>query len=165
MKTDQLVEAVDATRDWTLMLMADIEGGDWFFQPAPGLPHILWLCGHIGFAEHLLILTRCLGGPAPEDDFGRHFPIGGPVLSAAEHDYPSPDIVLKKMADIHAEVLTAVAGMSESLLNEPCYGKDGAIHPHYKTNLGAVMHCIRHEGFHAGQIATIRRLLGKGFLR
>ena len=51
------------------------------------------------------------------------------------------------------------------LQSEPAFGKDGAVHPHYTDKLGAVSHCARHEAFHAGQLATIRRLLGKPFLR
>ena len=56
--------------------------------------------------------------------------------------------------------------MSDSLLDEPAFGADGkSPHPHYKDKRGAVAHCNRHEAFHAGQLAMIRRLLGKTFLR
>ena len=55
--------------------------------------------------------------------------------------------------------------MDDALLAERAYGADGARHPHYDDKSGAVSHCNRHEAFHAGQIATIRRLLGKSFLR
>ena len=55
--------------------------------------------------------------------------------------------------------------MSDAKLSEPAYGKDGAPHPHYTRVAGAVGHASRHEAFHAGQIALLRRLLGKQFLR
>jgi hypothetical protein len=55
--------------------------------------------------------------------------------------------------------------MSDSLLAEAAFGGDGKPHPHYKDKCGVVAHCNRHEAFHAGQIAMIRRLLGKSFLR
>ena len=47
----------------------------------------------------------------------------------------------------------------------PAFGKDGGKHPHYDTKLEAIGHISRHEAFHAGQLATLRRLLGKSFLR
>lgn len=99
------------------------------------------------------------------DEFTRHFPIGGQVISADEHDYPPPDEIKRVMAEVHARTLEAVRGMSDDILAEPAFGKDGAVHPHYTDKLGAVSHCARHEAFHAGQLATLRRLLGKPFLR
>lgn len=69
------------------------------------------------------------------------------------------------MAEVQARTVEALRGMSESQLAEPAYGKDGRPHPHYRDKRGAVIHCNRHEAFHAGQLATLRRLLGKSFLR
>ena len=61
--------------------------------------------------------------------------------------------------------LAGVRGMSDDLLGEPAWGKDGRPHPHYRDKVGAVPHCAGHEAFHAGQLALIRRMLGKAFLR
>lgn len=156
---------IDGTRDWTNKLIADLSGDDWFFQPQPGLAHPLWICGHLATAQHLLIHMRCLDAPVLSDAFVSHFPIGGPIKSRAEHDYPSSDEVLTVMADVHKRTLEAVRGMSDELLAEPAYGKDGAPHPHYTDKRGAVGHADRHEAFHAGQLALLRRLIGKAFLR
>jgi uncharacterized damage-inducible protein DinB len=163
--TELLADQIDVSRDWTLKLIADLAGDDWTHQPAPGLQHALWLCGHLAVAEHLLVITRCVGGDPPDAAFAKHFGIGCPVSSSTETDWPSPQSVVDKMAETHAEVLGAVREMPVAKLDEPCYGQDGAVHPHYKTVAGALAHCARHESFHAGQIATIRRLLGKPFLR
>lgn len=160
-----LVDQLNGTREWTLKLLADFKGNDWTFQPKPGLAHALWLCGHLAGSQNLLIHVRCLGKPILDESFTRHFPIGGPVKSAAEHDYPPVETVLATMHDVHARTCAAVAGMSDALLAEPAFGGDGKPHPHYKDKLGVVSHCNRHEAFHAGQIAMLRRLLGKSFLR
>jgi uncharacterized damage-inducible protein DinB len=160
-----LAEQLDGTRDWTLKLLADIRGDDWTFQPAAGLAHATWLCGHLACSQHLLIHVRCLGRPFLSDAFVANFPIGGPVRSVREHAYPTIDELLRVMADVHARTLTAVRGMDDARLAEPCRGKDGGPHPHYRDKRGAVSHCGRHEAFHAGQLALIRRLLGKSFLR
>lgn len=160
-----LARELDGTRDWTLKLLADVQGDDWTFQPAPGLAHVLWICGHLAVAQNLLIHVRCLGRSVLNDQFAAHFPIGGPIPSVAEHAYPSLAEVRRTLDEMHTRTLAAVSGMSDALLAEPAFGKDGTPHPHYDTKQGAVAHASRHEAFHAGQIALIRRLLGKAFLR
>ena len=164
-KAELLAEQLDGSRQWTLKLLADFAGHEWTFQPRPGLQHALWLAGHLTVAAHLLVMVRCLGRSVLDDDFAAHFAIGGPVKSAAEHDYPPPELVRATMDRTHACVLEAIRSMSDAKLCEPAYGKDGAPHPHYATVAGAVGHASRHEAFHAGQIALLRRLLGKQFLR
>lgn len=162
---DLLAEQLDGTRAWTLKLLADFAGDDWTFQPAAGLAHAVWLCGHMACSQHLLIHVRCLGRPLLDEVFAAHFPIGGPVPAAGAHAYPPIAEIRAIMADVHARTLAAVRRMSDALLAEPCAGKDGAPHPHYADKRGAVSHCDRHEAFHAGQLALIRRLRGKAFLR
>jgi len=147
-------------------LVADMAGADWALQPAPGLAHPLWICGHLACAQDLLVHVRvlCTSGVLDES-FTRHFPIGARIKSCRGHDYPPVETVLDAMKDVHARTLEAVNGMSDELLAEPCFGGDGKPHPYYRDKAGAVAHCSRHEAFHAGQIATIRRILGKPFLR
>ncbi len=161
-----LAEQIDYTRAWTLKLIGDLRGDDWFFQPGPGLGHPLWLCGHLVCSQNFLVHVRCLVTAGVVDkSFSDHFSIGGPVKSTKEHSYPSVEAVLAMMADVHKKTMAAVPQMSEALLAEPCMSGDGSPHPYYKDKKGALAHCNRHEGFHAGQIATIRRLVGKSFLR
>ena len=162
---EQLARALEGTRDWTMMLIADLADDDWSFQPLPGLAHPLWICGHLASAQNTLVHVRSLGTNALDEAFGNHFPIGSPVKATTEHDYPPLESVLTTMADVHAATCEAVRGMNDDLLAEPALGAKGQPHPHYHDKAGAIAHCNRHEAFHAGQIATIRRLLGKPFLR
>ncbi len=166
MKTSQLLaDLVDGSRIWTLRLIADLSGHDWHHQPAPGLAHPLWLCGHLAASEHAIIHDRCLGNQILDASFIAHFPVGAPVKSADEYDYPSVEDVLNVMTDLHVKTLAAIRGMNDEALAKPCAGAAGKPHPYYSDVAGAICHCARHEGFHAGQLATIRRLLGKSFLR
>lgn len=162
-----LAEQLHGSREWTLKLLADIQGDEWVFQPAPGLAHPLWLCGHLAASQDLLVFVRCLKKvPTLDPSFTSHFGIGGPVLSAGEHPFPSPQEVLSTMHQMHERTLAAVRAMSDDLLGEPAFAADGkSPHPHYRDKRGAVVHCARHEAFHAGQLALMRRLLGKSFLR
>lgn len=160
-----LADQVRRTREWTLMLLTDIEGDDWFYQPQPGMQHALWICGHLTSAQDTLLFTRVLNKPVLDDGFKEHFPIGGPVKSKAENDWPQVADVRKVMDETQAKAEAAITGLSDAVLAEHCPGKDGAVHPHYVTKLGAISHLARHEAFHAGQLATIRRMLGRSFLR
>ena len=165
-QAELLAEQLVDTRGWTLKLIADLSGDDWHFQPAAGLAHPLWLCGHLASAQDTLIHTRCLGGGVLDRTFKSHFPLGVPVKSCQEYDYPPVEEVLAVMEDVQAKTVDAVRGMNDDFLAEPAFGADGNTpHPHYKDKRGAVSHCGRHEAFHAGQLATVRRLLGKSFLR
>lgn len=161
-----LADDLDGSRDWTRKLLADLAGTDWGFQPGPGLAHALWLCGHLACSENLLIHVRALGADSLlDDDFTRHFPIGGPVRSIREHDFPPVEAVHRIMDDVHRQTLFALREVDDGLLAEPCMGAAGKPHPHYRDKRSAVVHCMRHEAFHAGQLAMLRRLLGKPFLR
>lgn len=161
-----LADQLSATRDWTLKLIADLQGDDWNFQPAPGLAHAAFLCGHLAVSQDLLIHVRCLKKPVLDDSFKKHFTIGKPVDPPSQYKYPSVDAILATMADVHEHTLEIVRTMGDELLAEPAYAADGkSAHPHYRDKRGAISHCARHEAFHVGQIATIRRLLGKNFLR
>lgn len=162
---DVLVMALEGARHWTGRLFADLEEADWSFSPAPGLAHPVWICGHLAVAQHLLVHVRCLGSSVLDDAFVRRFPIGGPVPSVATGGYPPRAEIMQVMDRVHQQTIEAVRGMSDALLAEPAYGANGQPHPHYDNKLGAVLHCGRHEAFHAGQLATIRRLRGKAFLR
>ena len=164
-QSELLAQQLEGTREWTLNLIDDLTSDQWTFQPGPGLAHALWLCGHVASAQNTLIHVRCLGHGVLDGVFASHFPIGEPVKPAADYDYPSVELVRKVMVEIHTKTVDAVRNMSDALLAEPASGKDGQPHPHYSDKRGAVSHCSRHEAFHAGQLATIRRLLGKPFIR
>jgi uncharacterized damage-inducible protein DinB len=165
--TQMLVDQLEGTRDWTLKLLADLDGDDWTFQPAEGMAHALWLCGHLSCAQDLLVFTRVLGRDAVlAEDFTSHFPIGSPVASTTDHQYPSSSAIRSTMDDMQKRTLAAIGDMTEGQLAEPAFAGDGtSVHPHYRTKGGAIAHLNRHEAFHAGQISSLRRLLGKSFLR
>ncbi len=160
-----LTDQIRRTREWTLLLIDDVEGDDWFFQPADGVQHAMWLCGHLACAQELLLFQRCIDRPTLDPEFMAHFPIGAAVKSGTAHTWPAPQTVLATMAEMQKRTEDVVIELDDALLAEPAFGKDGAKHPHYDTKAGAISHLIRHEGFHCGQLATLRRLMGKSFLR
>jgi len=160
-----LADQLKRTREWTLMLVADLTGDEWTFQSSAGGQHALWLCGHMTTAQEYLIFQVCLTDPKLDASFRDHFPIGTAIKSKAEYSWPAPAEVLAKMAEIQELTENAVRPMEDALLDEPAFGRDGSKHPHFDTKLSAVGHAVRHEAFHAGQIASLRKAMGKNFLR
>jgi hypothetical protein len=160
-----LAEQQEWTRDWTRRLITDLQGDDWSAAPAPGLAHATWIAGHLAVSQHVLVFVRCLGQSVLADEFVGKFPIGGAIPRVAPGAYPPLEQILNTFDEMQERTLAAIRGMSDALLREPAFGKDGQPHPHYCDKLGAVSHVTRHEAFHAGQLAMIRRLCGRPFLR
>lgn len=160
-----LADLVRRTREWTVMLLDGFDGPGWLFQPNPGSQHALWLCGHMACAQELLLFQRCCNEPRMSAEFMAHFPIGGPIKSGSAHDWPTIEAVRQQMDAMQEASLARIEQLADAELDEPAFGKDGAVHPHYDTKRGAICHLARHEAFHAGQIAMIRRMQGMPFLR
>jgi hypothetical protein len=62
---------------------------------------------------------------------------------------------------VHQQALTELGQWTDAELDVPVEQP----HPVFKTKLGSVEWCSQHELVHAGQIAFLRRLMGKPPLR
>jgi len=157
-----LAEELIKTRGWTKQLLADFSGADWGYQPQPGMSHAIWLIGHISLAQHGLVAVRCFGEAPLESAYADPFKIGSTPLPVDQHTYPGAEELLTHFDRVQETVVAKVRGMSDEDLTAPVGGKP---HPMFTTKGGAVVHSTRHEAFHTGQIATLRRLLGRAPLR
>lgn len=163
-KNELLVDRLQSARNWTLSLLEDIEEPLWFEIPAAGVNHIAWQVGHLAVSQVALIHVRCFGRPADacgpagfREKFGR-----GSTPVADPGRYPSISEIRSAFDGIHGEVIDLVRGMSDADLAGKTPGEP---HPLFSTKEGAVGTAIIHEGFHAGQIAMLRRMAGKPPLR
>jgi hypothetical protein len=84
--------------------------------------------------------------------FGR-----GSVPSADPALYPSAHEIRAIFDRVHEQVLTELAAYDPVVLDQPA----GKPHRFAKTKLDCVLWCSRHELVHAGQVALLRRMLGK----
>lgn len=159
---ETLAEQIEGARDWTRRIIADFDDADWTFQPGEGLAHALWICGHLPVSQNALLFKRVFERSVLPDDFIAPFKPGQPVAPADSHPYPPLQTVLEQMEAVHQQTLDAVRNLSRTQLVEPAPGPE---HPHFRDILGLVTHIGRHESFHTGQLATIRRLRGKTALR
>jgi hypothetical protein len=143
----------------------DLTPDEWFWHPAEFTTHVAWQVGHLAVSTYNLCLRR-LRGRTQEDEslisdaFIEYFKLGSKPVAGAE-TYP-PIAEIQRVYDaVHAQSLKELAVLNDAELDIPVEQP----HPVFKTKLGAIDYAPSHEMIHAGQIALLRRLMGKPALR
>ena len=85
----------------------------------------------------------------------------GTKPSANAADYPPPAEIGRVLDAVHQQSLAELAERTDEELDEPVE----VPHPAFKTKLDAVDYAPSHECIHVGQIALLRRLMGRQPLR
>jgi hypothetical protein len=152
---------IEFARQYTLALIEDVADEEWFTIPEGAVSHIGWQVGHLAMAEYGLTLLRIRDRQLEDkelipNEFLRVFKKGStPVAGSAGH--PSVVEMRQTLDRVHKRALSEMATYSESLLNEPLPDPTAV----YPNKLGSLLFCPAHEMLHAGQIGTLRRMLGK----
>ena len=161
---DFLIDRLESARRWTRSLIADVSTDRWYEMPAPGVGHLVWQLGHLAVSQVALIHMRCFDRPFDavltlqhRDAFGRG---STPVPDASR--YPSIEKVRELFDQMQHESIELIRTISEAELDQPAGTEP---HPHFATKAGAINTAAVHEGFHADQIAVMRRLWGHAPLR
>ena len=158
-------QQIISARAYTESLLADLDPGCWFTQPAGASTHVAWQVGHLAMAQYRLALDRVRGVQPGDEDL-----ISEQVLSIYGKDsVPDPDPAanatpaeIRAAFDaVHARVIEEIGGMDDSILPEPATQP----HPVFGTKGGALEWSAQHEMLHAGQIGLLRRRFGEDWLR
>jgi hypothetical protein len=157
------ITAMELARGMTLAGIDGLTDEEMMFQPKPGMNHALWLLGHISTSESGLILHACTGKSLLPGGWGEKFGIKSqPVGDAGS--YPSKEEVLGVLAKTHAAAMEYVSGLAEEDLDKTPVGI-ARFPAGVQAKFGTVAKCIAghitHESSHAGQMAVLRRLMGK----
>jgi len=164
-RKEAALQRLNFARNYSLGLLEDIDEADWFRMPAEGVTHVAWQVGHLAIAEYGLALVRTRGAKQEDEqllstEFRELFGKGStPEADAAK--YPPTDAIRKTLDHVHTAVLSEIAAMSDDALSQPV----DKPHAMFATKIEALEFCASHELIHAGQIALLRRLLGKTPLR
>jgi hypothetical protein len=155
------IEQIEAARSYTERLLEGLAAEDWFRMPQPAVTHLAWQVGHLAVAEYRLgtVFLRA----EQSDDAAWFPPIYRPLFgrdsrpSADASRYPPIEEILGTFQTVHERVLAELRRYNEADLDAP------ALQPHLfvTTKREAVFWLSRHESVHAGQIALLRRLLGR----
>ena len=168
MSRDRVQSAVDQiqfARRFTSSVLVDLSPDEWFWQPAEGVTHIAWQVGHLATSQYGLCLLR-QRGPLEADEnlipaeFRANFGKGSEPVSGPQNNLATAAI--EAVFDgVYEQVQAELAQQTDQQLDVPA----GKPHPLFDTKLGAIEWASGHELVHAGQIALLRRLMGKKPLR
>jgi hypothetical protein len=164
-RLEAAIERLRRARTFTRRFLADLAPDEWFWSPPAYTTHIAWQTGHIAVAQYNLCLRRLRGRTAEDDTlmpeaFFDVFKVGSQPLSGAANNPPLEQI--QRVFDaVQQQVLIELPNVDNAELDAPV----DPPHPAFKTKLGAIEWCSPHEFVHAGQIAMLRRLMGKPPLR
>jgi hypothetical protein len=162
---ESALERIRWSRKFTQQFLPDLSPAEWFWSPPQYATHVAWQVGHLAVAQYNLCLRRVRGRTAADEalvsePFIEAFRFGSKPMCDEAQCPPLGEI--KRVFDaVHEQSLSELEKTSDAELDAPLADP----HPRFATKLGAVEFCSQHELVHAGQIAMLRRLMGKPPLR
>ena len=163
MTTNQiLIKEFQFVTNWTGHLITDLDAGQWKITPTGVGTNIHWIAGHIMHDKYWHGLS-CISEPSKT--FRKQFDIGhfekyfrkdsDPLAYLEER--PSRDTILESLNILDAEILKITESISEDELEKETIEQN----PVAKTKYESLSFAIKHQMWHNGQIALIRRVLKK----
>jgi hypothetical protein len=128
----------------------------WTHQPTPGANHALWTLGHIALTDAWIGGVVGAGDVRTPEGFDQHFGYGS-VPKPDPAGYPEPAEVRAAFERTRGALLAWAEGASDEALERSLKEQT---HGFAYDALDGLLKLAWHEGWHAGQIATIRKSLG-----
>jgi hypothetical protein len=159
------IDRIGRARLYTQQFLPDLTPEEYFWTPTGYTTHIAWQIGHLAASQYNLCLRRLRGRTAEDDaiiseQFVDMFKIGSTPVAGAKNNPPLEEI--QRVFDaVHQQILAELPLVDNAELDWPAEPP----HPRFKTKLGAIEYSVPHEYIHAGQIAMLRRLMGKPAVR
>jgi hypothetical protein len=156
---------VEIARGFTKLFLDGLTPEEWFWTPPGVTTHIAWQLAHLSVAQYRLCLERIRGRVAADDEFMpvpylERFQLGSQPAAGAANN-PSLAEIERVYDAVHAQSMAELRERSDEELDVPLEQP----RPMFKTKLAAIEWCAQHQFVHAGQIALLRRLMGKAPLR
>ena len=112
-----------------------------------------WIMAHLVWAEEFLILGA-LGGERISMDWFEKVAFGTPMCSSEE--LPDIETILSSMKTVHEAVIQFVPNLSDEFLEQK--NEMGMKFGPNDSKRYLLMHAIRHEGTHAGQLGWLCKI-------
>lgn len=147
---DQLNTSRDLTR-WYLSKLKETDPFKQFEIEGKKLNNWYWIIAHLAWAEHFLIINGTGGEPLPEFEDLQAFSMGNSFSQAnAKHDVKELLALFKK---VHEHCIARLQTITEEEMLED--NKLGFSFSSDMSKKAMIMHCIRHEGTHTGNLAIM----------
>jgi len=159
------LERMKIARKFTSSFLEDLTPDEWFWTPSEMTTHVAWHIAHLTCAQYMLVMKRVRGERSDDEkllpaEFRKQFGRGSTPAVCAENNPPVEEI-RSRFDRVHHQALEELADLTDAELDVP----SEPAHPMFRTKLDAVSFSSMHEMVHAGQIALLRRLMGKAPLR
>jgi hypothetical protein len=159
------IEQIKLARVHSRRFLDDLAGDEWYWHPAEFTTHIAWQVGHLAVAQYNMCMRRLRGRTNDDealisDGFIELYQFGSSPVADPEKNAPRAEIC-RVFEAVHRQALDELPRWTTADLDVPLEQP----HPLFKTKFDAVAWCPHHEFIHAGQIALLRRLMGKKPLR
>jgi hypothetical protein len=164
-RLEAAIDRMRRSRLYTKQFLADLTPADWFWSPPEYATHIAWQVGHLAVAQYNLCLRRVRGRTAEDEQlisesFIESYKLGSKPHAGASAN-PPLDEIKRVFESVFDQALAELPQFDNAELDSPVEPPS----PAFKTKFGAIDYCSQHELVHAGQIAMLRRLMGKPALR
>jgi hypothetical protein len=159
MKTHEAISSnLHTSRFIMTSYLNDLSDEDLIVRPVPAAHHAAWQIGHLILSESQMINgVRASSAPALPPEFAARHDKGAAKASDNTQFY-SKSQYLSFMNNLREATLALLSQLSEEDLSKP--GPEAM--RSYAPKVGSVFLSIaNHELMHSGQIAVIRRTLGK----
>jgi uncharacterized damage-inducible protein DinB len=154
-KKENLRFALDSTRSAVGRLIDDITDEESLFRGKDNLQHIRWQTGHIVYGAYLMLRTLGQAAPLPDgwyDLFHR-----GCTFTEDTSVYPAMAELRGKLSWYNEQITRRLETLADAELDTTLDPE-----PIFETSaFNTVSFLNAHAFYHAGQIAVIRRLLGR----
>lgn len=150
---DRVIALFEFVRWYTNNLLKDIPLSKYTHQPSPTDNHILWCLGHIAGTDAYLAGVVGATDVKVPDAIQKAFGMNSKPVATGN---PSAEEVRHAYESARAGILRWYKEAPESALNADYKSKSGDF---FTDAIDGGFKIAWHEGFHAGQIANIRKAL------
>lgn len=137
-------------------LFKDFPEGNWTHQPSPTDNHALWVLGHLAITDAWYCGVVGASGATMPDGYDAMFGMGSKPVSDSSK-YPKPAEVRKLFETNRAALAAWLQSASAAALDQPLKEKTGGF---MADAVDGAFKLAWHEGWHAGQLASVRKALG-----
>ncbi len=143
------------TRTISDMILKDWPQDKYTFQNTPNDNHVLWVLGHIACTD-VWIGSQVGADIKVPESFSKLFG-GGAKPTPSAKDYPAFAEIRSTFDQNRAKLLAWFASATEPQLSVSLKEKSGGF---ANDPIDAILKSAWHEGWHFGQLATLRQSLG-----
>ncbi len=156
--SETLAQTMEQTRNLTLFYFNKLKDQDihkQFVLEGLALNNAFWIMAHLAVTENFLLL-HSIGAEREKISWARNFGLGSEIMEP--ENCPMFEEVKTVMNSVHAKAMNYVRSLTDEDLLKPTI--NGVNFGGEDSVKSTIMHAIRHEGGHTGQLGWLCKLYG-----